>query len=85
MDSPNFESQTIFTKHYIIWIVATLVLTPVVAGFLSVAGYIPMDALSAAFNGLLVALVYVGFRVANSHRISKLKSNVRVRDEVSVQ
>jgi hypothetical protein len=85
MDSPNFESQTIFTKHYIIWIVATLVLTPVVAGFLSVAGYIPMDALSAAFNGLLVALVYVGFRVANSLRISKLKSNVRVRDEVSVQ
>lgn len=60
-------------------------LTPVVAGFLSVAGYIPMDALSAAFNGLLVALVYVGFRVANSLRISKLKSNVRVRDEVSVQ
>jgi hypothetical protein len=65
--------------------VATLVATPVVAGLLSVAGYIPMDALSAAFNGLLVALVYVGFRVANSHRTSKLVSNARVHDEVSVQ
>ena len=65
--------------------VATLVTTPVVAGLLSVAGYIPMDAFSAAFNRLLVALVYVGFRVANSHRTSKLVSNARVRDEVSVQ
>lgn len=59
--------------------------TPIVASFLSVAGYIPMDAFSAAFNGLLVALVYVGFRVANSHRASKLTSNPRARDEVSVQ
>ena len=64
--------------------VATLVTTPIVAGLLSVAGYIPMEPFSAAFNGLLVALVYVGFRVANSHRISKLKSNPRVRDEESV-
>jgi hypothetical protein len=75
----------VFTKRYVIWMVATLVTTPVVACLLSVAGYIPTDAFTAAFNGLLVALVYVGFRVANSHRASKLVSNARVRDEVSVQ
>lgn len=46
------------------WIVSTAVLTIVAAVVLAEFGYIPMDPISAAISGALVALVYIGYRVA---------------------
>lgn len=46
------------------WIVSTAVLTVVAAVVLAQFGYIPMDPVSAAVSGALVAIVYIGYRVA---------------------
>jgi hypothetical protein len=52
----------------IAWILATMILTPLVAMFLAIWGYIPFDVFTAGISGVLVAFVYVGFRIANANR-----------------
>ena len=61
------------------WILATLLLTPATAMFLASNGFIPLDQISAAINGLLVALVYVGFRVG--YRYFALRSVNRAEQQ----
>jgi hypothetical protein len=50
------------------WMLATFMLTPITAAVLAMTGYIPMNPHIAAFNGLLVSFMYVGFRVSNAWR-----------------
>jgi hypothetical protein len=59
--SPPQQRTTPFTST---WIVSTAVLTVVAAVVLAEMGYIPMDPVSAAISGALVALVYISYRVA---------------------
>ena len=59
---PHFEQ-----KDYA-WMVATFILTPLTAATLAVTGFIAIDPLSAAISGVLVSIMYVGFRVVNFKR-----------------
>lgn len=58
---PSSRNTTPFTRT---WIVSTAVLTVLTAVVLSQLGYIPLDSVSAAISGALVALVYISYRVA---------------------
>jgi hypothetical protein len=57
-------SQKPSTPFTTTWIVSTAVLTIVAAVVLAEFGYIAMDPISAAISGALVAIVYIGYRVA---------------------
>jgi hypothetical protein len=50
----------------------TLILTPLTAAVLAEAGYIPFDTQMAIIDGLIVAMVYVGFRICNAERKTRL-------------
>ena len=56
----EFKSANPYSRS---WILATFLLTPATAMFLANNGFIPRDLVSAAIDGFLVALMYVGFRV----------------------
>ncbi len=63
-----------FDSNSIAWLVSTFVLTPITAFYLSLMGYLPMDPITAAISGFLVAIVYVGYRVVMAYRVIKLRS-----------
>jgi len=72
---PSFQTQ-IFNPMSVAWIVTTFVLTPITAYYLSIMGFLPMDPISAAIDGFLVAIVYVGFRIALAYRAVRLRSKI---------
>lgn len=63
-DTPTDSSPRPTTPFTNTWIVSTAVLTVLAAVVLAQFGYIPMDPVSAAVSGALVAMVYIGYRVA---------------------
>lgn len=69
-----------FTRQDHAWMVATFILTPLTASILSIAHYIPTDPVTAAIDGVIVAIVYVGFRIGNALRRWRLfsKSSVEI-------
>ena len=57
-----------FTIRDYIWMISTFAITPIVASLLSIGGYIPVDPYTAAIDGLLVSIVYVGYRILDAYR-----------------
>ena len=66
----------IFNRQSSMWIVSTFVLTMAAAAVLSYTGFLPTDPISAATDGFLVAIVYVGFRVLNAYRVLRLRAKM---------
>ena len=65
------------------WILATFLLTPATAMFLAHYGFIPRDLVSAAIDGFLVALMYVGFRVGYRHWTLSTRTETDAVDSIS--
>ena len=65
------------------WILTTFLLTPATAVFLANNGFIPRDLVSAAIDGFLVALMYVGFRVGYRHWALKTRTETVAVDHSS--
>ena len=76
---PTMKSLMLNQKS-LAWLVATFVLTPVTAYYLSIAGYLPMDPVNAAIDGFLFSIVYVGYRVLQAYRVVKLRSKMNVNE-----
>lgn len=76
-DITPIRSQ-IFTRQSNMWIVSTFVLTMATAVLLSYTGIYPLDPISAATDGFLVAIVYVGFRVLNAYRVLRLRAKMNI-------
>ncbi|MDH4212928.1 MAG: hypothetical protein OEV85_03315 [Candidatus Thorarchaeota archaeon] len=67
----------IFTRRFNIWIVSIFVFTILAASTLSYAGFIQTDPLTAAVDGFLVAIFYVGFRLYKAYRVVRLHSTMK--------
>lgn len=74
-DIDSTPTGSFYNTRTYIWMITILILTPLTAGFLAAAGYIPFDIQLAVFNGFIVALVYIGFRVFNTERQSRLMAS----------
>lgn len=68
----------IFSRQYSMWIVATFVLTMAAASLLAYTGFLSTDPISAATDGFLVAIVYVGYRVLNAYRSLRLRAKMNI-------
>ena len=77
----TIQSQ-IFSRQTNMWIVSTFVFTIMTASALSYTGFLQTDPLTAAVDGFLVAIVYVGFRVLNAYRALRLHSRVKIEREI---
>ncbi|MBE0526270.1 MAG: hypothetical protein IH631_04965 [Candidatus Thorarchaeota archaeon] len=69
-------NQPYFERRDYAWMLATFILTPLTAAALAVTGFIAMDPLNAAIDGLLVSFMYVGFRVVNFMRRVRLRKRM---------
>ena len=80
--TPPMKTE-IFSRQNNAWIVATFVLTMAAASLLAYTGFLPTDPITAATDGFLVALVYVGYRVLQAYRVLRLraKMNIEVNDD----
>ncbi|MFW9959043.1 MAG: hypothetical protein ACFFCT_13310 [Candidatus Odinarchaeota archaeon] len=67
----------IFTRQTNMWIISIFVFTILTASVLSYTGFLQTDPLTAAIDGFLVAIVYVGFRVLNAYRALRLHSRAK--------
>lgn len=72
---PSLQTP-IFTRRTNIWIVSTFVFTVLTASALSYTGFLATDPVTAAIDGFLVAIVYVGYRVLNAYRVRGLRSKM---------
>ena len=68
----------IFSRQANLWIVATFVLTMAVASLLSYTGFLSTDPITAAVDGFLVSIVYVGYRVLNTYRVRRLRVKMNI-------
>ncbi len=58
------------------WIIATFIFTILTASVLSYTGFLITDPLTAAIDGFLVAIVYVGWRVVQAYRVLRLREKM---------
>jgi len=70
--TPTLVNRPFFEQRDYAWMLATFVLTPLTAVALVFTGYIHVDPMMAAIDGLLVSFMYVGFRVINAWRRLRL-------------
>jgi len=68
----------IFSRQANMWIVATFVLTMATAYLLSYTGFLSTDPITAAIDGFLVSIVYVGYRVLNASRVRRLRAKMNI-------
>ena len=72
VDTEDISPPSLYTKRTILWMLVTFILTPFTAGLLAYLGYIPFTVEMAMLDGLIVAFVYVGFRVCNAERKTRI-------------
>ncbi|TFG35003.1 hypothetical protein EU527_00715 [Candidatus Thorarchaeota archaeon] len=77
------KSAYFTTKDYV-WMVSTFATTPIVASMLSIAGYIPIDPITAAIDGFIVSIVYVGYRVLDAYRKISLHRRLQSKSNESL-
>lgn len=70
----------IFSRQNKLWIIATFVLTMATAALLSYTGFLSTDPISAAIDGFLVAIVYVGYRVFQAYRVLRLREKMNIEE-----
>jgi hypothetical protein len=68
----------LFNRQNISWIIATFVLTMAAASLLSYMGFLPMNPITAATDGFLVANVYVGYRVFLGYRALRMRAKMNI-------
>jgi len=73
--TPPIRTQ-VFSREHIVWIIATFTLTMLAASVLSYTGFLVTDPLTAAVDGFLVAIVYVGWRVLQAYRVLRLRAKM---------
>ncbi|NHJ13567.1 MAG: hypothetical protein EAX95_07805 [Candidatus Thorarchaeota archaeon] len=72
VDSEDITPPTLYTKRTLLWMLMTFILTPLTAGLLAYMGYIPFSVEMAMIDGIIVAFVYIGFRVCNAERKTRI-------------
>ena len=80
-DIESSSPRSFYNARTYVWMLTTLILTPVTAGLLAAGGYIPFDIRMAVLDGFIVALVYIGFRVFNAERQTRLAARMKPAEE----
>jgi hypothetical protein len=75
-DIETTSPRSFYNARTYVWMLTTLILTPLTAGFLAATGHIPFDIQMAVLDGFLVALVYIGFRVFTAERQTRLAARM---------
>jgi hypothetical protein len=71
----------LFSQQNITWIIATFVLTIASASLLAYTGFLPTDPITAATDGFMVAIVYVGYRVFLGYRVLRMRAKMNIVQE----
>ncbi len=74
-------TMKLFNRQSTAWIIATFALTMASAALLSYTGFLPTDPITAATDGFLVAIVYVGFRVLLGYRALRMRAKMNIIEE----
>lgn len=80
-DMEHNQQGSFYNARTYVWMLMTLILTPLTAGVLAAGGYIPFDIQMAMLDGFIVALVYIGFRVFNAERQARLSARMKPVEE----